>query len=179
MKQINDYQNVQANDGEFRRPAPEAYFLVIKRVEDVPLNPNTGRGDYLKIEYDIKGGEFDGFYQSEYDRTGKWYGSLIRSYKEKALGMFKHFIQCVEESNDGYKWDWNEQGLAGKVFGAVLGEEEYMSNAGEVRRKLVVRSIKTVKQLADGDYKVPELKKLPQSDVVSAPIATADDDCPF
>lgn len=31
----------------------------------------------------------------------------------------------IESSNQGYKWDWNESSLRGKLFGGVFGEKEY------------------------------------------------------
>ena len=74
--------------------------------------------------------------------------------------MFKHFTNCIEESNVGYKWDWNERGLIGKFVGVVMQEEEYLKKDGSVGVRLVVKDIKTCKQIIDGDYKIPALKKL-------------------
>ena len=107
---------------------------------------------------------------------------MIKSYKEKALGMFKHFTNCVEESNPGFKWNWQEQKLVGLRFGATLQEEEYEKNDGSVGTRLVVRDIKTVKQIMDGDFKVPTTKKLertaaPVNDFVV--LDNSSDDIPF
>jgi hypothetical protein len=168
MKQIENYESVQASSGEFARPTAGGYICKIIDVEDVPLDPNTNKGDYLKIEYDIADGEFKGYYKEQFDKFGgNWFASFIRSYKDKALGMFKHFTNCVVESNAGYEWDWNEKGLIGKVVGLVLGEEEYLNNNNEVKTKLVVSQIKTVEEIKSGDFKVPAPKKV--SVDISAP----------
>ena len=160
MKKIENYENVQASSGEFARPTAGGYICQIIDVEDVPMNAQ-GKGDYLRIEYDIADGEFKGYYKEQFNRWGgNWNASFIRSYKEKALGMLKHFTNCVEQSNVGYEWDWNEKGLVGKVVGLVLGEEEYKNNAGEIKTKLVVSHVKTIEDIINGNFKIPAPKKL-------------------
>ena len=160
MKKIENYENVQASSGDFSRPTAGGYICKIIDVEDVPMNAQ-GKGDYLRIEYDIAYGEFKGYYKEQFDRWGgNWNASFIRSYKEKALGMLKHFTNCIEQSNAGYEWDWNEKGLIGKFVGLVLGEEEYKNNAGEIKTKLVVSQVKTVEDIKNGNFKIPAPKKL-------------------
>ena len=184
MRRIENYNTVQASSGEFARPTAGGYICKIMDVEDVPMNAQ-GKGDYLLIQYDIADGEFKGYYKEQFDRWGgNWNASFIRSYKEKALGMLKHFTNCIEQSNAGYEWDWNEKGLIGKVVGLVLGEEEYKNNAGEIKSKLVVSQIKTVEDIKNGNFKVPAPKKLavenPTNDFVGfTPIDDVIDDLPF
>lgn len=168
MKAINNFENVKATNGEFSRPAAGGYCIEILDVKDVPMNEQTGKGDYLKIDYDICHGEFAGYYTKQYERFGgDWFANFIRSYKESAAGMFKHFINCVEESNTGYKWAWDEKSLVHKFVGVVLGEEEYQKRDGSVGTKLVVKDIKTLKQIMNGEFKVPPIKKLAEN--ASAP----------
>ena len=160
MKQITNYETVQASSGEFARLMAGGYICKIMDVEDVPMN-EQGKGDYLRINYDIADGDFRGYYKDIFDKFGgTWNASFIRSYKEKALGMFKHFTNCIEASNAGYEWDWNEKGLVGKVVGLVLGEEEYQNSMGEIKTKLVVNQVKTIDEIKNGDFKVPAPKKL-------------------
>ena len=183
MKPINNYENVQASTGEFARPTAGGYICKIIDVEDVPMNAQ-GKGDYLRIEYDIADGEFKGYYKEQFDRWGgNWNASFIRSYKEKALGMLKHFTNCIEQSNAGYEWDWNEKGLVGKVVGLVLGEEEYKNSAGEIKTKLVVSQVKTVEDIKNGNFKIPAPKKLAgetqANDFAFTPLNDVIDDLPF
>lgn len=185
MKRIENYENVQASSGEFARPTAGGYICKIIDVEDVPLNKNTGKGDYLHIEYDIADGDFEGYYKEQNDRWGgNWNASFIRSYKEKAQGMFKHFINCVEQSNNGFVWDWNEKSLVGKFVGLVLGEEEYENKKGEIKTKLVVKGVKTPFEIKEGNFKIPPIKKLErtqaQTDNGFSPIDNVDtSDLPF
>ena len=64
MKRIENYENVQASSGEFARPTAGGYICLITNVEDVPMNAQ-GKGDYLRIEYDIADGEFKGYYKEQ------------------------------------------------------------------------------------------------------------------
>ena len=162
MKVIENYDEIKASSGEFERPGNGGYVLEIVAVTDVPYDATKGKGDYLRIDYDIAVGDFKGYYTKQNERFGggKWFANVIKSYKEKALGMFKHFTNCAEESNPGFKWNWQEQALVGCRFGATLQEEEYEKQDGSIGTRLVVKDIKTVKQIMDGDFKVPATKKL-------------------
>ena len=186
MRKIENFENVQAVTGDFARPTAGGYICKIVNVVDTPMDANTGKGDYLRVEYDICDGEFSGFYMEQYSKFGgTWNASFIRSYKEKALGMFKHFVNCVEKSNSGYTWNFVESELIGKVVGLVLGEEEYKNNNGEVKTKLAVKEVKTVEQIKSGDFKVPAPKKLQEeasnSDFMTPAFMPAmkDEDLPF
>ena len=183
MKQIENYENVQASTGEFEKLMVGGYICKITDVEDIPLDPKTNKGDYLRIEYDIAAGDFKGYYKEAFDKFGgSWWASFIRSYKETALGMFKHFTNCVEESNAGYQWDFNEKGLIGKLIGLVIGEEEYEKKDDTIATRFYVKDIKTVEQIKNGDFKVPELKKIERKTIVDnielTPIVD-DSDLPF
>jgi hypothetical protein len=185
MRAINNFENVQATTGEFNKPTAGGYCIEILAVKDVPVDEQTGKGDYLKIDYDICQGEFAGYYTKQNERFGgDWFANFIRSYKEKALGMFKHFTNCVEESNVGYRWSWDEQSLVHKYIGVVLGEEEYEKKDGSVGVKLVVKDIKTVEQIKNGDFKVPNIKKIERSEKTTETKnafveITTDEDLPF
>lgn len=167
MERFENFEAVQATSGEYMKPSIGGYICKIVDVEDVKLDPNTGKGKYLKIDYDIASGDFEDFYKEQFEKwganNGRWGASFMRSYKESAIGMFKHFIECIEKSNKGFAWDWNEKGLVGKEIGLVLGEEEYKNNAGEVKKRLYVYQVKTVDEIKKGDFKLPALKKLKET----------------
>jgi len=140
---------------EFERPVPGAYIIKIVRVED------NEEKEYLKIEYDFAEGQFKGYYKDLFEAKDFWGGSFIRSYKEKALPFFKAFKTCLEASNRGYFFDEEHlDDMRGKVLGIVLGEEEYKKNDGTVGKRLYVNQVRTVKAIQDGDFKIPELKKM-------------------
>lgn len=137
------------------RPIPGAYIAKIVRVED------REDKEYLRIEWDFAEGNYKGNNQETYDRAGFWPVVLIRSYKPGALGFFKAFKTCVEESNPGYAFDTaHPEGLQGKRVGVVLGEEEYIGNDGKKKTRLYVAQTRSIDAIARGDFTVPEPKRL-------------------
>lgn len=148
---------------EFKRLAPGGYMCVILNVTDYPQK------EYLKIEYDIvKGDEkkyFSHQYESDNRKDKKWpnAGTIYRSYKDNALSMFKGFITAITESNKNFNWDWDEQVLKNKYFGAIIGEEEYLNQKGQKRVRNYVVSVRSIPTIESGDFDIPELKKLDET----------------
>lgn len=153
MKNV-DWNTVQ---DEIRRPVPGGYAAKITRVEDVEDK------EYLKIEWEFVEGEFKGVNHETFTAFGYWPMSFIRSYKDTALRFFKGFKTAVENSNPNFVFKNDPQSLVGKFIGVVLGEEEYISNKGEVKKRVSVMDIRSGKAIREGDFKVPELKKLDPS----------------
>lgn len=184
MRQIDNWDAIQETDG-FERPAPGAYIARIVSVEDVEEK------EYLAIRWDFVEGIYKGENQATFDRAGFWPTVLRKSYKEKALGFFKAFKTAVEMSNSAYTFSTKYvQGLVGKYMGVVLGEEEYRKNNGDIDKRLYVHQVRSLKAIRDGDFKVPELKKLDYSvrtprygacgaDAPCAPYEYTDEDAPF
>lgn len=165
MKSL-DMTNVTASGEGYESPKAGGYICKIVSVMDVPLNKETGKGDYLLINFDIADGKFKNYYKDMQERLNAdwWGGHYIRSYKEKALPMFKRFCECVSKSNGGYVFDskinTDEQSLVGKYVGILFGEEEYETNSGEVKTRLYVVREYSVEQIKAGKFKIPEIKKL-------------------
>lgn len=167
------------SDGN-RRLEPGGYALVIRNVEDHPLDPATGKGDYLSIEYDIDYGPLKGYYESMFNSLGFWGGRFIRSYKPKALGMFKGFIKELKIDNPNFEKRWkddaenDEKMMIGCKFGAVLGEEEYRGNDGTIKKRLYVAKIIATEDAIGGHFTVPELKTLPDNKPVIGVVDTTE-----
>lgn len=171
MKSI-DLTNVQESTDRERLTAG-AYICKITGVEDVPINPNTGKGDYLRIHYDIAEGDFTGYYEGLREAHPDWtyMGSYIRSYKEAALGMFKRFCSAVSKSNGNYVFDGqknaDETTLVGKKVGLVLQEEEYIGNDGSRKKRLIVNKEFPINEIEK--QKVPDAKLLPAENTTTKP----------
>ena len=169
MRKINDFDKVQENGGGFKRIPDGAYIVGVKKVEDVSDK------EFLRLELDICKGEYKNWYQQQYDadnRETKYWprdGVLVRSYKEKALPFFKGFITAITKSNPKFEWKWNEQDLKNKVFGVVVGTEEYLKKNGGVGTRPYIDSVHSVEAIEKGDYTVPDVKKLDPTKVTSKP----------
>lgn len=137
------------------------YVCRITNVEDVVDKK------YLLVEFDIAEGEYKDYYKNLEERANFWGGSMIRSYKETALSMLKRFCSAVTKSNPGYIFDAGEQNsdektLKGKLVGLVLREEEYIKNNGALGTRLRVDYETEVDKIRKGDFKVKEIKRLPE-----------------
>ena len=160
MKPIKNIDSVQEAGDSKRLPAG-GYICKYTNVEDIADR------EYLYMEYDIAEGEYKGYYKDLEEQFNFWGGKCFRSYKEKALPMFKRMCSAVTKSNKGFIFDGNkhadETTLIGKKTGMVLGEEEYFGNDGSIKTRLyVVREI-PIDDIKAGKFKVPEIKKLPDT----------------
>ena len=181
MKPIKGYNDAKAS-ADFERLPAGGYLLRITKVtdEDAPDK------QYLRIVYDIADGPEACRYAKE-DPKNDFRHSFIRSYKDTALGMLKAFLQAVDETNgtklgETVETGLDEQRLVGLYVGAVLAYEEYEANDGNVKERIYLKSIKTAAQIREGDYKVPELKKLKAQTAATIPegfTALNDADMPF
>lgn len=141
MKPIHDYATARAFTGENERLTVGGHICQIRGAR---CDVSRSGKEMLVLAFDIKeGGEFDGFYKRMFDRIknfnsdAKWPGCYYTVTTNNDGGtnpMFKGLITCIEESNPGYKWDWNENTLNGKIVGFNFGEEEYLhQSTGEIR----------------------------------------------
>ena len=95
-------------------------------------------------------------------------------------GFFKGFITSVEESNPGYRFNWDELGLEGKLVGLVFGEEEYLGNDGKPHTSVKAQRARSVEAIRAG-VPGPQAKKLNAESAKPAQGFTEveDDELPF
>ena len=169
MKKIDNFDKIQENGGSFKRIPDGAYIVGIKKVTD---NPEK---QYLRLELDVCKGEYKNWYQKLYDadkRETKYWprdGVLVRSYSDKALPFFKGFITSVTKSNKNFNWEWDEQKLVNKVFGVVIGTEEYERQNGGIGKRPYIASVHSVETIEKGEYEIPALKELTTTKTTTAP----------
>lgn len=154
MKKIDNFENV-SEASEIQRMPAGGYVCRVWSVEDVPEK------EYLKIQYDIAEGTWKDYAANTMERAGFWPLSMIKSYKKAAAGFFKRFIAAVEKSNGNFVWNWDETALEGRLFGAVVGEEQYTKNSGDIGTRFYVDREMAASRIREGDFSVPELKTLP------------------
>lgn len=163
MKNVN-WDNVQDVTDI---PVKGGYAARIIDVEDREEN------EFLLITWDFADGKYKGSNKDCFDRLGYYphMAKVVKSYKETALRFFKGFKTSVEMSNPGFVFKNEPKSLIGKYIGVVLGEEEYQAKDGSVKTRLYTAEIRSGKAIRDGDYKIPELKKLAPGSY-SAPAAS-------
>lgn len=162
-----------------------AYVCKITSCEDVPEK------QYLKVELDVAEGDFAGHFGKLFASAGFWGLVDYKSYKgenETGKGLFKHFIACLERSNN-FTWNGDEKQLVGKQIGATICHELYNKQDGTDGRKTKIATYYDVEEIKKGEFTEPKEKKakdykpqensndpLPFSDI---PAADPNDDLPF
>lgn len=186
MEKLKGYDEAQAITGEYEKLNAGGYICKIKSAKEE--KSKTGKR-MLVIALDILEGDKKNFFKKRFDEDTraekKWpAGAIYRQMLEgeKAAGFLKGLITSIEASNEGFKWDWDEKKLANLKCGAIFGEEEYEKLDGSVGTSTKVKFIRTVKSIEEGNFKIPEIKKLPQKgeafeDFVNS--VTSDEELPF
>lgn len=152
-------------------------------------------GSVLVISFDILEGEFKDFFKQNYkantredkkwkgvyrltvpQETNQWYDSQKRT--------FGNAIACIEESNNGYHWNWDEKTLKGKTVGVLFRNFEY-DVEGNTGWSTECCSLASVEDIREGNFKMPKDKPLKKK-ATTTPVAPVinfeeidDEDLPF
>ena len=166
LKKPNNYDEVEVNL-EFVPISLGGHKGVIMGVEEYtsPISGNTS----LKVSVDTaKDDEQPEYFAEQYKndtRTDKkWSNSAIKyvSLKEdeNCVRMLKGFITAVENSNNGFVYDWNKEvdQLKGKKVGLVFGLEEYTNNDGETKTVAKLNQFRSIDKI--DNVKIPKVKLL-------------------
>lgn len=113
---------------------------------------------------DIQPQYFTEQYKNDTRPDKKWSNSAIKyvSLKddENCVKMLKAFITSVENSNNGFVYDWNKEleQLKGKKVGLVFGLEEYSNNDGETKTIAKLNQFRSIDKI--DNVKIPRVKLL-------------------
>ena len=164
MKPFNNYAETQALSET--RKLPKGGYIV--RIMGAEVREYSW-GQRLEISIDISEGEYKDFYAADYRaQTGedkKWKGVLRLSVptddgSEKddlTKRIFKGNIEAVEDSNSGYRWDWDEKKLKGKTVGCIFRNEEWEIGGRSGWKSQPYKFI-SAEKIRSGDFKIPDDK---------------------
>ena len=168
-------------------PLPAGGYVV--KIVDVEPQDESDRVWFV---FDIAAGEHAGYYADAFGIQHPQVHRVMLSWKtSRALGMLKGRLKVIDACNPGFdavaafeadKWELFE----GRVFGLVMGYEEYTSNSGEQRERpdWFHARWKTVEDIDAENYIVPELRtqdggpRMPKQPERAAS-STVYDDIPF
>lgn len=193
MEKFKSYESARViTRGGERLPAG-GYVLVIKNAEEISFDG----GRKLRLSVDIAEGEHKGFYAENYrsqqaeDKKWKGYYDAFVPKEDGSekdawtASAFKSAIIAIEESNDGYHWDWDEKKLKGKIVGGVFGNKEYEVN-GNRGFYTDCRYLISADDIRAGKFTLPKDKLLRGAATQTAfrkedfiDITIEDDDLPF
>jgi hypothetical protein len=175
MNKPSGWDEAPAKSFSGNRPPAGAYVFGILKAQ---VLMSTHNEEMMVLSLDIVEGDFKGYYREQTERFSK--DRLLKHYRltesEKSIPYFKGDIKTIEESNPGFVFDFDETSLRGKYVGGMLSEEEYEDKDGNIRIKLRVAFLCSVKKATSGTLKIPELKQLNGQPKQQK---TPEDDLPF
>ena len=135
-------------------------------------------GDVLKVDFDIAEGEYKGFFATDYRNNTnddkKWRGTYrinipneSNQYFDSQRKSFNNFIACLEETNSGFHFDWDERKLKGKGIGVLFRNKEWEYN-GSTGWTTECCAVTTAKDVREGNFKLPKDKPLKAKGTASA-----------
>lgn len=154
MERIENWDKVEAKGmDDFKALPIGAYECIIK---DARINENEETGKRtLKVSIDIAKGEYQDYFLKRYTNNTnddkKWDNNAVRylAYEGDNVSYFKGFITSVENSNVGYKWDWDETKLKGKKICGVFQYEEYEKQDGTRAVKVRLNKFRSLDKMKD------------------------------
>ena len=170
MRPFNNYDTTQTISARAQLPVG-AYICQIFKAEEKVYTSPKGEWHKLEVSFDISEGEHKDFYANDYrSQSGedkKWKGVLRMNIPtddgSEADGWtkrsFKTNILAIEESNNGYHWDWNEAQLKGKTVGIVFRSEEWEYNGKRGWRTAPFKMVPAA-DVKSGNIKIPDPKPL-------------------
>ena len=178
------------SNGFIGLPDVGAYVAEILDVRSVPADGNNPR-DTVELMMDIVEGEFSGRYMAFYKDQEERFGSAkfkgvfrlvcpLEDDEDWRKRAFEGNLWCIEQSNPGYRWDWDEKKLKGKKIGLLYRNKEWEYN-GRTGWTTEAVSAESVDIIRDGKYKTPKDKPLPEKPqtAFAKEIEEADSDLPF
>ena len=186
----------------FKAEAPAASYpmlpkgLYVAKINNVKIDGDEP-DQRLVLRVDITEGEHTGYYvkrfNSDKERGGqyeaKYKGDFSiqipnqnnprRQHYDWDNRAFGNAIWAIEQSNPGYHWDWNEQGLKGKAVGINVRGGTYNG-----KPYTSIGRLESVQAIRDGSAKVMADAK-PRGDAQTAgnmdggAIVGTDDELPF
>ena len=165
IKQFGDFATTQAiKEGASLPKGGYVCKILNAQVKD-------GRfGQYVQIAYDIAEGEFEGYFKKIFDakkdENKKWSTYFFLNIPTddgseqdaKTKKAFKTFTNALEDSNEGYHFDWDETKFKDKLIGGLFRYEEFQRQDGKVGRSTKMGWACSVAKIHSGNYKLPDDK---------------------
>lgn len=162
------YSNFEAkkSNGFLELPPVGAYVAEIKQVRLVEADGKMQNRDVIELMIDITEGEYANRYMDFFTEQRERFGDTVK-YKgvfrltppidgeegfEWRQSVFQGNLWCVQQSNAGYTWDWDETKLKGKKVGINVRKRLYTFN-GQDRETTEIGRFETVDDVRNGKVK--------------------------
>ena len=189
MKPFNGYEAKRQSTREIL-PAG-GYIVKILDATEVTYD----WGNVIEISFDVIEGQYKDFFRNDYKNNNsedkKWRGKY-RLNEPKDDGSekdgwtkntFNGAMYALENSNPGFRWDWNEKKLKGLTVGALYRNKEWEMK-GNTGWTTECCSFIPAADIQEKKYKIPKDKPISKKSTSKATtgfeeISCTDDDLPF
>lgn len=163
MKKIENWNEIEAKGMDDFKALPIGAYecKIINAVEN--HNEQSGKTT-LKVMVDIASGEYKDYFKKRYNSNTaidrKWDNNATKylAFEGENTSFFKGFITTVENSNVGYKWNWEESTLRDKKIVGVFQYEQYKKQDGTKALKVRLIKFRSLDKL--GEIKVSDSVKM-------------------
>ena len=192
IKEFKDFKTTQAYTET--KQLPRGGYVC--RIVGAKAEENSDGNQYVKIAFDIDEGEYKDFFQDKFDQNTnedkKWSGVYTLNVPKDdgtekdtwTKRRFKTFTNALEDSNNGYHFDWDETKFKDKLVGMIFNYREYEFNGMTGMTPNVAR-VAAAEEIRKGEYKIPqdrllEKKKVSEiSEFVNVPESAKNEEIPF
>ena len=169
------YQGFEAKENSqsfLKLPPAGVYIGQIMAVRVIDADGKKVFRDAIEIMLDITEGEYKGRFTEVYNDQKERFGAENTKYR----GMFRMILPsgkadeedwvkrsfegnlwCIEQSNPGYRWDWDETKLTGKKIGINIRNRLYTYEE-EDRETIEVARFETVEDVRTGKAKTAKVR---------------------
>ena len=184
MNKPDNWDTIPAKTtGEYSRPKAGAY--VCKIVHALEKTSSTNR-PMVELYLDIAEGEHAGHFKKLYEflktnnPEAKWVCVHRRCTDTEQEGYFKGDISCIEQSNDGYKFNFDLKTLIGKKVGVMFGDKIIGENQdGSPKTAIEPRWLLSTKRVLEGGMNLPKIKEMDKSKITKKADNFDDSALPF
>ena len=154
MKKIENWNEIEAKGMDDFKALPIGAYecKIINAVEN--HNEQSGKTT-LKVMVDIASGEYKDYFKKRYDSNTaidrKWDNNARKflAFEGENASFFRGFITIVENSNVGYKWNWEESTLRDKKLVGVFQYEQYEKQDGTKALKVRLTKFRSLDKLKE------------------------------
>lgn len=169
------YQGFEAKENStnfLELPPAGVYIGQIMAVRVVDADGVKTFRDWLEVMLEITEGDYKGRFTAVYNDQKERFGAENTRYRgtfriaipsgkedeeEWVRRSFEGNLWCVEQSNPGYHWDWDENKLTGKKIGINLRTRLYTYNDKD-RETIEIARFETVDDVKSGKAKPAKVR---------------------
>jgi hypothetical protein len=153
MKRIDNWNEIQAVTGGSEQLPAGVYKCGI-----VAASAETSKKgqEMLVLALEVIEGDYQGIFsrtckrKRQFNPQAKWPCNYYQVTEGEQVGRYKGLTVAIEQSNPGYKWDFDENTLKGKTCACIFREEEFISQQdGKVHNATRAYQIIPVDEMAN------------------------------